>query len=326
MTAANLLTGATFLAVFCGVFGFNLLVSDLLERSRKRRLKELESEMLARQKDRARDTVQSFESSALGKLVQAAESEQLDEHQSLRERLDQMLEQADMQFTVSGVIGAGAVLAAVISVIVFVITANVAFGLAAAIPGFALPFLFVAHRRSQRAEAIRSQLPDSLELMSRVLRAGQTMTQAMQVVANEFSAPISSEFALCYEQQNLGLSTDMALRDLARRTRILEIQIFVLALMVHRQTGGNLTELLDRLANLIRNRYRMRGKIRSLTAEGRMQALILLGLPVFMYILLLIISREYALELLNHSGLIAGALVMMGVGAFWIRRIINFDF
>lgn len=326
MNMSNLLTGATFLAVFLGVFGFNLLVSDILARSRKRRLQELETEMAARRKDRARDTVQVVESSALGNLVQAAESERLDEHQTFREKLDSMLEQADLRLSPSGIIGASCASAGFSAVIVFLLTSNVAFGLGAAIPAALIPFGFVAFRRNQRTEAIRSQLPDSLELMSRVLRAGQTITQAMHVVANEFPAPISSEFALCYEQQNLGLSPELALRDLARRTRILEIQIFVLALMVHRQTGGNLTELLDRLATLIRGRYRMRGKIRSLTAEGRMQALILLGLPVFMYILLLFISRDYALELLQHTGLIAGALVMMGLGALWIRRIINFDF
>ena len=326
MTMTNLLTGATFLAVFLGVFGFNLLVSDILERSRKRRLKELQSDLLARQKDRARDTIQAAEVSALGNLVQAAESENLDQHQTFRERLDAMLEQADMRLSPSGILGAATACAGLAAVVVFVLTSNLALGIGAAFPAALIPFGFVAHRRSQRTEAIRSQLPDSLELMSRVLRAGQTITQAMQVVAVEFPAPISSEFALCYEQQNLGLSTELALRDLARRTRILEIQIFVLALMVHRQTGGNLTELLDRLATLIRNRYRMRGKIRSLTAEGRMQALILLGLPVFMYILLLVISHEYAIELLQHTGLIAGALIMMGLGALWIRRIINFDF
>jgi tight adherence protein B len=326
MIMNNLMIGATFLAVFCGVFGFNLLVSDILDRSRKRRLKELETEMLARQKDRARDTVKSFESSALGKLMQAAESDQLDQRQTFRQKFDAMLEQADMDLSMGKVVGAAMLLATSAAVIVFLCTQNLVYGFLAAMLAFSVPFLYVSYRRNQRADAIRGQLPDSLELMSRVLRAGQTITQAMHVVANEFSAPISSEFALCYEQQNLGLSTDMALRDLARRTRILEIQIFVLALIIHRQSGGNLTELLDRLATLIRQRYRMRGKIRTLTAEGRIQALILLGLPVFMYVLLLFISREYALELLQHSGLIAGALLMMGIGAVWIRRIINFDF
>lgn len=326
MTMNNLLAAATFVAVFCSIFGLNLLVSDLLDRSRKRRLKQLQSELYARQKDKARDTVETIDSSALGKLVQAAESDQIYEHQTLRARLDAMLEQADMNLSATGVVGMSALMSAGAGAMTWLFSGNLVYAVAAAVLGLPLPVLWVAYRRSRRSEAIRSQLPDSLELMSRVLRAGQTITQAMHAVATEFPAPVASEFALCYEQQNLGLSPDVALRDLARRTRILEIQIFVLALMVHRQTGGNLTELLDRMATLIRSRYRMRGKIRSLTAEGRMQALILLALPVFMYIVLLVISRQYALELLDHSGLVMGALCMMGVGALWIRRIINFDF
>ncbi|NND99889.1 MAG: hypothetical protein HKN47_21425 [Pirellulaceae bacterium] len=326
ITTNTILTGLTFLAVFFGVFGFNLLVSDVLERSRKRRLKELESEMLARQKVRARDTVQAFNSASLGKLVQEAEMDQLNERQTMAERLEAMCDRADLHCSPVILFASGAAISATGAAVVYILTRNVAYAVGIAIPISMLPFLYVAYRQHKRTEMLRSQLPDSLELMSRVLRAGQTITQAMKVISTEFHAPIASEFALCYEQQNLGLSAEMALRDLSRRTRILEIQIFVMALMVHRQTGGNLTELLDRLADLIRKRYRMRGKIRSLTAEGRLQAVILLALPVFMYILLLVISREYALELLNHPGLIAGALVMMGLGALWIRKIVNFDF
>ncbi len=325
ITVNQLLTAVTFLGVFFGVFGFNLLIADVLDRSRKRRLKELESEILERQKVRARDTLQS-QSSTLGTIVAAAESEQFAEHETMRQRLDAMLERADMQISAVGLFGAGSALAALAGGAVYVLTMNLAFAVLAVILAFSIPFLYVAYRRQQREEMLRSQLPDSLELMSRVLRAGQTITQAMHAVAEEFPPPVSGEFALCYEQQNLGLSTDLALRDLARRTGLLEIQIFVLALLVHRQTGGNLTELLDKLSTLIRSRYRIRGKIKTLTAEGRMQAVILLALPVFMYIVLLIISHEYAMELLEHPSLIAGALGMMGAGALWIRNIINFDF
>ena len=105
--------------------------------------------------------------------------------------------------------------------------------------------------------------------MGRVVRAGQTISQALQAVADEFPPPIAAEFAYCYEQQNLGLSPESALRDLARRTGLLEIKIFVLALLVQQQTGGNLAELLDKLSGIIRERFRIRGQIKTLTAEGR---------------------------------------------------------
>ena len=140
--------------------------------------------------------------------------------------------------------------------------------------------VYVQLKRKARLEKLLSQLPDAFDLMARVIRAGQTMSQALQAVADEFDQPIAAEFAYCYEQQNLGLPPEVAFRDLARRTGLLEIKIFVLALLVQQQTGGNLAELLDKLADVVRERFRIRGKIKALTAEGRMQALVLLVLPL----------------------------------------------
>ena len=128
--------------------------------------------------------------------------------------------------------------------------------------------------------------------MARVIRAGQTMSQALLAVADEFPPPIAGEFSYCYEQQNLGLSPETAFRDLARRTGLLEIKIFVLALLVQQQTGGNLAELLDKLSAIIRERYRIRGQIKTLTAEGRMQAMVLLALPPGMFLLMLVMNRD----------------------------------
>ncbi len=105
------------------------------------------------------------------------------------------------------------------------------------------------------------------------------MAQALQAVADEFAPPIAGEFAYCYEQQNLGLSPETAMRELARRTGLLEVKIFVTAVLVQQQTGGNLAEMLDKLSSIIRERYQLRGKIKTLTAEGRIQGIILLGLP-----------------------------------------------
>jgi tight adherence protein B len=152
------------------------------------------------------------------------------------------------------------------------------------------------------------------------------MSQALQAVADEFDAPVSAEFAYCFEQQNLGLPPEMALRDLGRRTGLLEIRIFVLALLVQQQTGGNLAEMLDRLAALIRERFRIRGKIRALTAEGRIQALVLLALPPALLMLILFMNRTYAEVLLESPNLLIGMFVSEGLGALWIRKIVNFDF
>jgi tight adherence protein B len=148
----------------------------------------------------------------------------------------------------------------------------------------------------------------------------------MQAVAAEFQAPIATEFGCCQEQQNLGLSPEVSLRDLARRTGLLEINIFVLALLVHRRSGGNLAELLEKLSGTIRERYKIRGKIKTLTAEGRFQAIILLAMPPVIFLVLLLVNRPYAVKLFDHPSLMATSLVSMAIGAVWIRKIVNFDF
>jgi tight adherence protein B len=163
-------------------------------------------------------------------------------------------------------------------------------------------------------------------MMARTMRSGQTISQALQAVADECSTPLADEIRYCCQQQNLGLSPEAALRDLARRTGTLELKIFVLAVVVHRQSGGNLTELLDRLATVVRERFRIRGKIKSLTAEGRAQALVLLALPPFMMVILLLIARVYMMELFRFPMLLLGMFVSMTLGGLWMRRIINFDF
>src|SRR6185369_7297034 len=168
---------------------------------------------------------------------------------------------------------------------------------------------------------LQAQLPDAFELMSRTMKAGQTVSQALQAVADEAGPPLAEEFGYCYDQQNLGMSPEAAMRDLARRTGLLETKIFVLAVMVHRQTGGNLAELLEKLSFVIRERYRIKGMITALTAEGKFQAIVLLALPIVLVGAMFSLNREYALELFQMPLLLVGTAAMMGLGAFWMSRI-----
>lgn len=190
----------------------------------------------------------------------------------------------------------------------------------------AIPWIYIWRARARRLELLRSQLPDVFDLMSRVLRAGQTISQALETVADEFSSPAAEEFGYAFEQQNLGLSPEAAMRDLARRTGLLELKIFVLAVMVHRQTGGNLADLLNKLAMIIRDRYRVRGMIRAMTAEGRLQAAILLALPPVLLVAVTLINRPYASVLYQYPNLLAGMAGFMVAGTVWMQRIVNFDF
>ena len=324
MNASTIVTVLAFLAAFLVVFSINFVLTDLYERGRKRRLKEIEEELMARQRQRARESASESKRQDLGRLaMEAAENA---ETPTLTERIAEMLEQSGVGLSMQALIAISLTSGVVVGGIAGLLMRDALIGIVFGLVATPLPMIYVQFKRAKRAELLTSQLPDSLELMSRVLRAGQTITQAMQAVGQEFKPPIGAEFAYCYEQQNLGMSTDMALKDLAKRTGLLEVKIFVLALIIHRQSGGNLTLLLDKLAELIRERYKIRGKIRALTAEGRLQAGILLALPPFMYCVLLLISRPYALELLEHPYMIMSSLISMAVGALWIRKIVNFDF
>jgi tight adherence protein B len=237
-----------------------------------------------------------------------------------------MVEQAGLDLTPSRLLTIAAGTSIALGVLGGLIRQSLLVAAVGAALGAILPVFYVNIKRNARLEKLLSQLPDAFDLMSRVIRAGQTMSQGLLAVADEFSPPIAGEFAFCYEQQNLGLPPETALRELARRTGLLELKIFVLAMLIQQQTGGNLAELLDKLSHIIRERYKMRGKVKALTAEGRMQAMVLLGLPPFMFVLMLAMNRTYAGVLLDHPAMLWGTLISESMGALWIRKIVNFDF
>lgn len=197
-------------------------------------------------------------------------------------------------------------------------------GLTAAALGASVPFLWVVHRFKARKEKIVAQLPGAFDLMARVVRSGQSIPQAFQAVADTCEKPISAEFADCQRQQTMGLPPETTLRDMAERCDILEIRIFVMAMLIQRQTGGNLAEALERLAGLVRDRLRLHRQVKTLTAEGRMQGLTLFVLPFVVFGAMMAINRTYAEVLLTHVSLLVATGVSMVIGMLWIRSIVNF--
>ncbi|MFN7805601.1 MAG: type II secretion system F family protein, partial [Planctomycetaceae bacterium] len=171
----------------------------------------------------------------------------------------------------------------------------------------------------------RLQLGDVFELMSSTMRAGQSITDSMRAVATDFPAPIAEEFFICAEQQNLGLDPEIAFRQLAARNRISEIKTFVVAMLVHRQTGGNLSEILQTLSRMVRERQQLVGEIESLTAEARLQAWILMSLPPFLLGAMVVLNPEYAKDLFDRPQLLQLMAVGMFAGWLCIRKIIQFD-
>jgi tight adherence protein B len=194
------------------------------------------------------------------------------------------------------------------------------------VPGLMVPVLYVVWKRRQRMQRLALQLPNAFDVIGRAVRAGQTVPAAFQIVADDFELPISEEFRRCYDQQSLGMSHDTALRGLARRTGIMELRILVVALLVQSRSGGNLVELLSNLSTMVRKRLKLQQKVRALTGEGRMQALVLIILPVLAFATLLVTSPAYVRTLLERPWLLAGTIGAQLLGALWIRRIVNFGY
>ena len=194
-----------------------------------------------------------------------------------------------------------------------------------ALAGAAAPWVFLRFRVNARREKLLRQLPQAFDLMARILRAGLSMPQAFRGVAEAVSNPIAAEFARCHDEQNLGVFPEVSFRAMAERTGVLEMKIFVMAMLIQRQTGGNLSEVLERLAALIRDRLRLRGQVRTLTAEGRLQAAVLLVLPVVMFFAMRFVNRPYTDVLLDHPEWLTMTGALMAVGALWIRKIIDVE-
>lgn len=192
--------------------------------------------------------------------------------------------------------------------------------------GAALPALFVVFARKQRIEKLRFQLPDAFDFISRAIRSGQSLASALHLAADNCRKPLADEFAICHEQLSLGLEHERALRELARRTGVMEMQMFVVTVIVQRQTGGSPVEILQNLSAVVRERAKMSARIKSLTSEGRMQALVLLLMPPVLVAALWFLNRSQIDDLLRRPDLLAGMVVLELMGAFFIRRIVNFNY
>jgi tight adherence protein B len=312
----------TFGAVAAAIAAVYSILSDLYLRDRSRVSQRIDDEFRRRQRERARKAMLFKD---LNQLAAEAVGD-LEARPGVGQQLALMIEQSGQDLSVQQLLNTALACGLAVGMLAGLWRQSVLIGVVGGVIGAILPLLNIHVKRRVRMEKLLSQLPDAFDLMGRVCRAGQTLSQGMQAVADEFAQPVAGEFSYCYEQQNLGLSPEVAMRDLARRTGLLEIKIFVTAVLVQQQTGGSLAEVLDKLAAVIRQRYRIRGQIKSLTAEGRLQAIILLALPIVMFFGFLILMPEYEGRLLEHPALIATTIGLEGLGALWIRKIISFDF
>jgi tight adherence protein B len=188
-----------------------------------------------------------------------------------------------------------------------------------------VPFAVVNAQKKRRMKKFEDQLPEALELMARSLRAGHAFAGGLQMVAQEFTDPIGTEFGKALAQISLGVSTEQALKNLTERVDCPDLKFLTVSVLIQRETGGNLAEILDSIGRLIRERFKLRGRIRTLSAEGRMSAGILVAIPIFVALALAVINPGYIGTLRNDPAgkiLVGIALVMMIIGIFFIKRLI----
>lgn len=218
----------------------------------------------------------------------------------------------------SGGIGLGA------STLIFLLTNSPFISLCVLVAGASLPLLYLNNRRNARQKQFMEQLPEALDFLSRILRAGHSLSTGLQMMAEELPQPVAGEFRRCYDAHSVGQSMEEALRDTAVRVDNPEFGFFVTAILIQRQTGGDLSEVLSNISGMIRQRIRLQQHVKAKTAEGRFTGYILLVFPVILFILCDYLSPSYAGQLLHTTTgieLLATAAGMLVLGTFMIRKI-----
>ena len=192
--------------------------------------------------------------------------------------------------------------------------------------GAALPLMFVWFKRRSRMKKFGSQLPEALDLICQALRAGQSLPAGIQLVGEQMDDPIGPEFHRVFEQQNLGVSLEGSLKLMLDRIPNLDLQFFVTSVILQRQTGGDLAEILDKIGRLIRERFQIWGQIQALTGEGRLSGIVLLALPPALFLMMLRLNYDYIMMLFEDpfgQQMLTVGIILQILGAICIKKIIT---
>ncbi|HVW87708.1 MAG TPA: type II secretion system F family protein [Bryobacteraceae bacterium] len=192
--------------------------------------------------------------------------------------------------------------------------------------GMAMPFLYVRKQRSKRLAEFESHLPDALDFLARSMRAGHAFTMSLEMVGQEIADPLGQEFRALFNEQNLGASLDRAFSNFAKRVPLPDVRFFSSAVLLQRQTGGNLSEILNRLSHIIRERFRLKGQVKATSAHGRLTATILTLLPIGTLAGLIVTSPGYLDSMVNDSigrKLLGAGVAAQIIGNLVIRKVIK---
>ena len=238
------------------------------------------------------------------------------------------IDQTGVKTTVSAVL-----LAAVASALVFAIGLSFALRSAWAMPvgallGFSVPFFALNFKRGRRLRAFEEQFPEGLDLIARALKAGHAFATGLKMVADEMPEPVGPEFRKTFDEQNFGLPLKDALENLTHRVPLIDVRFFSTAVLIQRETGGNLSEILENLAHVVRERFKILRQVRVYTAHGRLTGYVLLALPAFLSVALMFINPEHMNLLFRErmgQMMLMAAIVMQTFGFLWIKKIVKIE-
>ena len=309
---------AVFLGVTCIVLGLAMLLRD---------------KPTNRMEDRLNILTGTGNSAVKEAIKESVLAHPLDDSPGFFERfvqrfgnLNLIFEQADTSLTISNVllISLGlAFLGSILALGIHIIPVLVP--LVALIMG-TLPMMWVLMRRKKRLKLFAAQLPEAMEMIARSLRSGQSLGFGLSLVATEMEQPIGSEFGRVFEEQNLGIPLDQSLKEMTERIPNLDLKFFVTAVVLQRQTGGDLAEILDKIGSLVRDRFRIWGQVQALTGEGRLSGVVLLILPLVLFLAVYQLNPTYIMVLFTDpmgTKMLVGAIIMQLIGALVIRKIVN---
>jgi tight adherence protein B len=319
-----LVAALVFLVVLTSIFGaywaFVLRLEEQDERAVRRRLKSRAARGLSVTIAKTPDALSAL------KPLEAL----LSRSRRLIEPLRRLSERAGLKrVTVGSIVLACAFLAATAFVVVGLVSHSILAGIGVALVAGCLPILYVRRAATKRLAKFEEQFPDAVDLMARALRAGHALTTALQLVGDEVPAPVGTEFKLLFEQQNYGMSLADALRGFGDRVPMIDARFFVTALLTQREMGGNLSEVLENLASVIRERFKVKRQVRVVSAHGRITGVVLGCLPPAVATALTITAPAHIRILVDDPmgrNMLIGGLVLQAIGVVCIRRIIQVEY
>jgi tight adherence protein B len=296
---------------------FQAVVAIRVWRLRKASLGTIQEQPRKEQEHSARDTVVDIEASQLAGMA---------ERIPWLWDLNHLLAQSRLRWTLEGFMArvlAASTIAGALSLMLFKApwVAAIAFVL-----GGILPYVYVRWRKQRRIRKLETQLPDAIDLIARAVRAGHPLSAGLGMVAQEAPEPLASEFRITFEEQKFGLPFDDALLGLGDRVEVTDVRIFLTAVLVQREVGGNLSEILETIAETMRARFNLKRQVRVYTAQGRLSGYTLAGLPILVGLVISVINPGYMHTLFHETVgrmLLFGALSMQLMGFLWIRKIVD---